>query len=54
MQFFFRFCAGNIDEYMDIFLDTKATKEAVIQAGIASDIGNETLITLSIIYKYVK
>ena len=31
----FRFCAGDIDEYMDIFLDTKATKEAVIQAGIA-------------------
>ena len=35
MQFFFRFCAGDIDEYMDIFLDTKATKEVVIQAGIA-------------------
>ena len=35
MQFFFRFCAGDIDEYMDIFLDTKATKEAMIQAGIA-------------------
>ena len=32
---FFRFCAGDIDEYMDIFLDTEATKEAVIQAGIA-------------------
>ena len=31
---FFRFCAGDIDEYMDIFLDTEATKEAVIQAGI--------------------
>ena len=32
---FFRFCAGDIDEYMDIFLDTEATKEAVIQACIA-------------------
>ena len=32
---FFRFCAGDIDEYMDIFLDTKAIREAVIQAGIA-------------------
>ena len=32
---FFRFCAGDIDEYMDIFLDTEATKGAVIQAGIA-------------------
>ena len=31
----FRFCAGDIDEYTDIFLDTEATKEAVIQAGIA-------------------
>ena len=33
---FFRFCGGDIDEYMDIFLDTEATKEAVIQAGIAN------------------
>ena len=33
--FFVRFCAGDIDEYMDIFFDTKATNEAVIQAGIA-------------------
>ena len=32
---FLRFCVGDIDEYMDIFFDTKATKEAVIQAGIA-------------------
>ena len=32
---FFRFCIGDVDEYMDIFLDTEATKEAVIQAGIA-------------------
>ena len=32
---FFRFCAWDIDEYMDIFLDTETTKEAVIQAGIA-------------------
>ena len=30
---FFRFCAGDMDEYMDIFLDPEATKEAVIQAG---------------------
>ncbi|KAF3851192.1 hypothetical protein F7725_012964 [Dissostichus mawsoni] len=28
-----RFCAGDIDEHMDIFLDTQATKDAVIQAG---------------------
>ena len=34
-QFLFRFCAGDLDEYVDIFLDTEATKEAVIQAGIA-------------------
>ncbi|KAF3835714.1 hypothetical protein F7725_028272 [Dissostichus mawsoni] len=27
------FCAGDIDEHMDIFLDTQATKDAVIQAG---------------------
>ena len=33
-----RFCAGDIDEYMDIFLDTKATKEAVIQAGNCQNI----------------
>ena len=33
---FFRFCGGNIDEYMDIFLDTEATKEALIQAGTAN------------------
>ena len=33
---FFRFCAGDIDEYMHIFLDTEATKEAVIQAGICN------------------
>ena len=32
---FLRFCAGDIDEYTVIFFDTKATKEAVIQAGIA-------------------
>ena len=32
---FFRFCAGDIDKYKDIFLDTEDTKEAVIQAGIA-------------------
>ncbi|KAK1890378.1 Chromosome-associated kinesin KIF4 [Dissostichus eleginoides] len=30
---FDRFCAGDIDEHMDIFLDTQATKDAVIQAG---------------------
>ena len=35
IQFFFMFSAGDIDEYMDIFLDTEATMEAVIQAGIA-------------------
>ena len=32
---FFRFCAGDMDEYVDIFLYTEATKEAVIQPGIA-------------------
>lgn len=32
---FFRFCAGDIDEYMDIYLDIDATKEEVIQAGTA-------------------
>ncbi|KAK1884623.1 Chromosome-associated kinesin KIF4 [Dissostichus eleginoides] len=30
---FDRFCAGDIDEHVDIFLDTQATKDAVIQAG---------------------
>ena len=33
--FFFRFCAGDIDGYMDIFLDIRATKDAVIKAGTA-------------------
>ncbi|KAJ8418649.1 hypothetical protein AAFF_G00001480 [Aldrovandia affinis] len=32
---FDRFCAGDIDEHMDIFLDVHATKNAVIRAGIA-------------------
>ena len=32
---FFRFCAGDVDEYINIFLDTEATKETVIQAGTA-------------------
>ena len=32
---FFRFCAGDVDEYINIFLDIEATKEAVIQAGTA-------------------
>ena len=32
---FCRFCAGDIDEHMDIFLDTQASKNAVIQAGTA-------------------
>ena len=32
---FFWFCAGGVDEYMDIFLDTEAIKEAVIQLGTA-------------------
>ena len=32
---FFRFCAGDVDEYISIFLDTEATKETVIQAGTA-------------------
>lgn len=32
---FDRFCAGDIDEHMDIFLDVRATKDAVIVAGIA-------------------
>lgn len=26
------FSAGDVDEHMDIFLDTESTKEAVIQA----------------------
>jgi len=30
-----RFCAGDIDEHMDTFLDVHATKDAVIRAGIA-------------------
>ncbi|KAJ8409990.1 hypothetical protein AAFF_G00210310 [Aldrovandia affinis] len=30
-----RFCAGDIDEHMDIFLDIHATKDVVIRAGIA-------------------
>ena len=29
----FHVCEGDMDEYMDIFSNTKATKEAVIQAG---------------------
>jgi hypothetical protein len=29
------FCAGDIDEHMDIFLDVQAKKDAVIEAGIA-------------------
>ena len=32
---FFRFCAGDVDEYINIFFDTEATKETVIQAGTA-------------------
>jgi len=32
---FDRFCAGDIDEHMDIFLDVRATKDVVIVAGIA-------------------
>ena len=32
---FFRFCAGDVDENINIFLDTEATKETVIQAGTA-------------------
>ncbi|KAJ8385110.1 hypothetical protein AAFF_G00192510 [Aldrovandia affinis] len=35
MMLFDRFCAGDIDEHMDIFLDVHATKDAVIRAGIA-------------------
>ena len=32
---FDRFCTGDIDEHMDIFLDVKAIKNVVIEAGIA-------------------
>ena len=32
---FFRFCAGDVDEYINILLDTEATKDTVIQAGTA-------------------
>ncbi|CAB4039507.1 Hypothetical predicted protein [Paramuricea clavata] len=32
---FHMFCAGDIDEHMDIFLDVQAKKDAVIEAGIA-------------------
>lgn len=32
---FDRFCAGDIDEHMDIFLDVQSTKDAVIRGGIA-------------------
>lgn len=32
---FNRFCSGDIDEHMNIFLDVQATKDAVIKAGIA-------------------
>ncbi|KAG0720027.1 hypothetical protein GWK47_007031 [Chionoecetes opilio] len=32
---FDRFCAGDIDEHMDIFLDVRATKDEVIGGGIA-------------------
>uniref|UniRef100_UPI00358FA83E uncharacterized protein n=1 Tax=Myxine glutinosa TaxID=7769 RepID=UPI00358FA83E len=32
---FARFCEGDAAEYIDIFLDTEATKETVIQAGTA-------------------
>ncbi|KAJ8402846.1 hypothetical protein AAFF_G00361600 [Aldrovandia affinis] len=32
---FDRFCEGDIDEHMDIFLDIHATKDVVIRAGIA-------------------
>ena len=30
-----RFCAGDIDEHMDTFLDVRTTKDAVIRSGIA-------------------
>jgi len=32
---FDKFCAGDIDEYMDIFLDLQATKETLIRSCIA-------------------
>ena len=32
---FFRFCAGDVDERINIFLDTEAIKKTVIQTGIA-------------------
>lgn len=32
---FNRLCTGDIDEHMDVFLDVRATKDAVIQAGVA-------------------
>ena len=35
MTRFDRFCTGDIDEHMDIFLDVKAIKNVVIEAGIA-------------------
>ena len=31
---FYKFCAGDIDEHMDIFLDMQATKNAVIRGGM--------------------
>ena len=31
---FDRFCAGDIDEHMNIFLDLQVTKEKVIEGGI--------------------
>ena len=32
---FDRFCVGNINEHVNIFLDIRATKEAVIKSGLA-------------------
>ena len=32
---FDRFCVGNIDEHVNIFLDKRATKEEVIKSGLA-------------------
>ena len=32
---FDKFCSGDIDKYMDIFLDLQATKDEVIRSGIA-------------------
>ena len=32
---FDKFCAGDIDEHMDIFLDIQSTKDTVIRGGIA-------------------